>query len=72
MSVLIVLQSPLHEIADCMAVLCSLYVVGQAVELADLAIGYRDKGVVAVDIAGDELIPMSSLHLEAFKVIMVH
>ena len=39
-------------------------------ELADLAIHYRGRGVVAVDVAGDELTPMSQLHIDAFKVTL--
>ena len=37
--------------------------------MAELAIRYRDKGVVAVDIAGPELVKKSQLHVDAFKVI---
>ena len=33
----------------------------------DMAIEYRDKGVVGVDVAGDELQPMAP-HVDAFKV----
>ena len=35
----------------------------------DMAIEYRDRGVVGVDIAGDELQPMAP-HIDAFKVTM--
>ena len=41
-----------------------------AVEMAELAIRYRDKGVVAVDIAGAELIEKSQQHIDAFKVML--
>ena len=41
----------------------------QAADMVDLALDYRDKGVVAVDIAGDEMVPMHQLHIDAFKVI---
>ena len=40
----------------------------QAADMVDLALRYRDKGVVAVDIAGDEMVPMHQLHIDAFKV----
>ena len=43
--------------------------IEQAAEMVDLALHYQSKGVVAVDIAGDEMIPMHQLHIDAFKVI---
>jgi len=41
-----------------------------AEDLVDLALRYRDKGVVAMDIAGDELIPMDQRHIDAIKVVV--
>ena len=41
-------------------------------DIADLAIRYKDREgvcVVGVDVAGDELAPMDSRHIEAFKVL---
>ena len=37
-----------------------------ALEVVDLAIKYKDKGVVAVDIAGDETLPMTEEHKAGF------
>ena len=37
-------------------------------EIAELAIKHQDKGVVGVDIAGDELQPMAKEHIAAFQV----
>ena len=42
-----------------------------AVEMAKLAIRYRNKGVVAVDLAGVETIEKSQQHIDAFKVIIL-
>ena len=36
-------------------------------DLVDLAIKYKGKGVVGVDVGGDELVPMD-LHIPCFKV----
>ena len=41
-------------------------------DIADLAIQYKDRGVVGVDIAGDELAAMDQKHIDAFKVLHVH
>ena len=38
--------------------------------MAELAIRYRDKGVVAVDLAGAETIEKTQQHIKAFKVIL--
>jgi len=45
--------------------------IEQAADMVDLALHYRDKGVVAVDIAGDEMVPMHQLHIDAFKVMIL-
>ena len=37
-------------------------------EIADLAIKHKSKGIVGVDIAGDELQPMNQEHIDAFQV----
>ena len=36
-------------------------------EIVRLAEKYRDRGVVAVDIAGDELLPLDPRHIEGFQ-----
>jgi len=37
-------------------------------ELVDLALRYRDKGVVGLDINAGEWMPLHQLHVDAFKV----
>jgi len=37
-------------------------------EMVDLALRYREKGVVGVDICGGEWLPLHQLHIDAFKV----
>jgi len=46
-----------------------LFYTETANDLVDLALRYREKGVVAMDIAGDELIPMDQRHMQAIKVL---
>ena len=36
-------------------------------DIVKLAVKHRDRGVVGVDIAGDELLPMDQRHIEGFK-----
>ena len=40
-----------------------------SLEIAELAIQNKDRGVVGVDIAGDELAKMDERHVAAFKVM---
>ena len=37
-------------------------------ELVDVALRYRDKGVVGIDINSGECLPFHQLHIDAFKV----
>ncbi len=39
----------------------------RAVDAAELAVKFGSRGVVGVDIAGDELLPMDPRHIEGFK-----
>ena len=41
-----------------------------SLEIAELAIQNKDRGVVGVDIAGDELAEMDERHVAAFQVTM--
>jgi len=42
--------------------------IEHSAEMVDLALRYRDKGVVAVDICGGEWLPLHQLHVDALKV----
>ena len=44
-------------------------VIEKANDLVQLALRYRDRGVVAMDIAGNELIPLDQLQIDAIKVV---
>lgn len=51
-------------------ILCSLRNMTNSLEIAELAVNYRDKGVVAFDLAGEEGGYPPKNHIDAFQFIM--
>ncbi len=51
-------------------ILCSLRNMTNSLEIAELAVNYRDKGVVGFDLAGEEGGHPPKKHLDAFQFIM--
>ena len=41
-------------------------------QIAELAVNYQSRGVVAVDIAGDETLPMDQRFIDAFHMAKKH
>ena len=58
------------RLLNCPASCARVYKPEWSLEIAELAIQNKDRGVVGVDIAGDELAEMDERHVAAFQVTM--
>lgn len=61
------LSPSLHSAFTLSIYLPSLPPLDKVARIVDLALKYRDRGVVGVDIAGNELLPLDPKHIAGFQ-----